>query len=62
MLKEFKEEIVMLVGTLVVMLLTIYVFSLQSSDPKTFSSIGKFMIDLIFRSAYILFYFFLGAV
>ena len=54
MFKEYREEIVMIFGTIVLLLLTVYFFSLQASDPQTFTNMGKLLLDLIFRTLYIL--------
>jgi len=61
MFKEYKEEIVMIVGTIIMLMLTVYFFSMQASDPRTFSSVGKMLIDLVFRTLYILLKFLLSA-
>jgi hypothetical protein len=57
MLKEFKEEIIMIGATIFALLITIYVLNLQATDPSTFRKLGVFLVDLLYRTLYILFQF-----
>lgn len=53
-IKEYKEEIVMIVSTLLMLGLMLWAFSQQGKDPNFTRQLAALLLDIIIRSFFIL--------